>query len=398
MNKAGHKADVNIILIALFLVLLCSCSNPGIPDAEKEMARITNKWAPDGRVGLCAISVARGKGRSLILTGETMFRGARDEAIAWAVKTGKPFIDSLRVLPDTIMNPKYMGLVTCSVINMRRSPAHESELLSQAVMGTPVRVLKRNEDWLFIQTPDKYLGWTEESSVILMNYGEWVFWQHSDRLIYLANTGWIYGSEDRKSIVGDIVAGAIVSYQGDSPDGWMAVLLPDGRTGLIAEDQAMDYTDWKSQIRCTPEGLIGIARTLMGVPYLWGGTSPKAADCSGYIQSVFFRNGIILPRDASQQSELGVNIDITQGVDSLRIGDLLFFGTQSNSSLKVTHVGMYMGDTEFIHESGMVMTGSLDSSRSNYDQYRKKSLLLAKRITSVRENAGIVPISGHPWY
>jgi cell wall-associated NlpC family hydrolase len=91
-------------------------------------------------------------------------------------------------------------------------------------------------------------------------------------------------------------------------------------------------------------------------------------------------------------------VDITSGIDSLCMGDLLFFGTKTESSRKVTHVGMYLGDTEFIHESGMVMKGSLDSSRINYDDIRKKSLLLARRIIGAYENAGWVTVSAHPWY
>jgi len=362
------------------------------------MDQIAGKWAPDPRNGLCNITVTRGKGKSMVLRGETMFRGAREEAVAWARESGRPFTDSISILPDTLANPKYLGLVMQSVINIRKYPAHESEMVSQAVLGTPVRLMKKYRDWLFIQTPDQYLGWTEESSVILMDPEERASWQRSDRLVYLANTGWIYGSTDRKTVTGDIVAGAIVTRKNSARNGWVEIALPDGRKGFIEEAQVMDFRKWRSQSRGTPEEMINTALSLMGVPYLWGGTSPKAADCSGFIQSVFFRNGIVLPRDASQQCQVGKGVDVSQGIDSLQAGDLLFFGTRINDTLRITHVALFLGDTGFIHESGMVMTASLDPSRSNYDKYRRESLIVARRIAGACEKSGIVTISEHPWY
>ena len=119
---------------------------------------------------------------------------------------------------------------------------------------------------------------------------------------------------------------------------------------------------------------------------------PKAVDCSGFSQSVYYLNGIILLRDASLQALHGLNVDISSGYGQLRPGDLLFFGTKENSKLHVTHVAVYKGDREYINSSGRVMINSLDSTRSNYNGYRVNSLLSAKRIIGVNDDPGIVSI------
>ena len=144
--------------------------------------------------------------------------------------------------------------------------------------------------------------------------------------------------------------------------------------------------------------IVRSASTFIGLPYLWGGSSSKGFDCSGFSQTVYYLNGIILLRDASLQALHGINVDISQGYGQLKPGDLLFFGTKENSKLHVTHVAVYIGDSEYIHSSGRVMINSLDSTRSNYSGYRKHFLLAAKRIIGADDDPGIGHIKSHPWY
>ena len=82
----------------------------------------------------------------------------------------------------------------------------------------------------------------------------------------------------------------------------------------------------------------------LGVPYVWGGESASGVDCSGFVQAVFRRNGIELPRTADAQFETGRRV--SQG--GLQPGDLVFFQTYSEGA---SHVGIYLGSGQFVHAS-----------------------------------------------
>jgi cell wall-associated NlpC family hydrolase len=87
------------------------------------------------------------------------------------------------------------------------------------------------------------------------------------------------------------------------------------------------------------------AKQFKGGKYVWGGTRPSGFDCSGYVQYIYNKHGIKLPRTALGQSRTGKTIDKS----NLRAGDLLFFLTDKNRGIPVTHVGIYLGNGEFIH-------------------------------------------------
>ena len=383
--------------LALIICTLTCCTTPAKKDIQSEIDSISAMFVPDKRLGICEISSRAGGKNTLILTGETTDLKAKQEIIKTLDNKGISLIDSILILPDTINNKKYMGLVTLSVINLRKDPDHRAELVSQAILGTPVLVLKNKNSWLLIQTPDNYIAWTEKSSVNLMSRAEMDVWKKSERVIYLENSGWIYSGPGESAIVGDLVAGCILQKTGESQS-YVNVILPDGRKGVVLKKAVMAFDTFRSQTIKDAGGVIKRALSLLGVPYLWGGSSTKGVDCSGFVQTVYFNNGLILLRDASLQALHGNPVDVSGGFSNLREGDLLFFGSRENSDLHVTHVAIYMGDSEYINSSGRVMINSLDSTRTNYNSYRKKSLLAARRIIDVDNDPGIVPVMRHSWY
>jgi len=91
--------------------------------------------------------------------------------------------------------------------------------------------------------------------------------------------------------------------------------------------------------------LLDYAKFFKGGKYVWGGTTPKGFDCSGYVQYLYKKNGINLPRTAWSQSKQGIEVDKAH----LEKGDLLFFLTDKKRGIPVTHVGIYLGNGEFIH-------------------------------------------------
>ena len=115
---------------------------------------------------------------------------------------------------------------------------------------------------------------------------------------------------------------------------------------------------------------------MIGIPYLWGGKSSKANDCSGFTQTVFRANSVQLARDARQQALQGLEIVTDSTFSNVRPGDLLFFG----SGERVTHVGLSLGGYNFIHQDRDVHIDSFDSNADNFNSFRKKTL---KKITRV---------------
>ena len=154
-------------------------------------------------------------------------------------------------------------------------------------------------------------------------------WKQSDRVIVMINSGWIYSAPDEKETVGDVVAGCILVRAGEER-GFTRVCLPDGRTGYIESKSAADFAEWKAGISASGESIVRWASTFMGLPYLWGGSSIKGVDCSGFTKTVYFLNGLILYRDASQQALHGLAVDISKSYEQLRPGDLLFFGSMKD--------------------------------------------------------------------
>ena len=119
--------------------------------------------------------------------------------------------------------------------------------------------------------------------------------------------------------------------------------------------------------------LLDYAKFFKGGKYVWGGTTPKGFDCSGYVQFLYKKHNVNLPRTAWSQSKKGISVS----KDNLKKGDLLFFLTDKKRGIPVTHVGIYIGDGEFIHaaskKKGIII------SPIHHGYYSKK-FVSAKRV------------------
>ena len=380
---------------AVIVAFLLSCHPASVELLQREIDDISKHWVPDNRVGICNLFVVNGKGKNMILKGESLIPEAKDEVLQLLRNKGLSVTDSSVILPDSIKLLKNWGLISLSVANLRSKPAHSAELVSQAIMGTPVRILKEDSGWILIQTPDRYIAWTNESSVQKLSRHELNDWRNANRIIYTGTYGTILGNRNLTTVISDLVAGSIVIKKSEVRD-VTEVILPDGRLGYVEHLNWLNFNQWKDTVSLIGENMIATGERFMGFPYLWGGTSSKAMDCSGFVKTVCFLNGVILERDASQQFNHGLKIDISSGWDNLQKGDLLFFG--SKQPFRVVHVGIYIGDSEVINASGMVRIISLDKNRTNFSKSLSSTLLGSKRIIGFTPEQGYWPVKLHNWY
>jgi cell wall-associated NlpC family hydrolase len=143
-----------------------------------------------------------------------------------------------------------------------------------------------------------------------------------------------------------------------------------------------EYRQWKNSRVLNGESIARTSKTFLGVPYLWGGTSSKGVDCSGFTKTVYRLNGVELNRDASQQARNGEDVVLDSSFSTSRKGDLLFFGQKATSerSERITHVGIYLENKKFIHSSGRVRFGSFDPSSPMYEGALLRRLVRSRRI------------------
>jgi len=230
------------------------------------------------------------------------------------------------------------AVITSPAANMYSRPRADADVVSQAVFGANVGIVKRHGPWLRIRTADSYMGWVTAGSL-------------SKRKPYAAAPPFVqveslfanvYREADitkhRPVITVPFEARLEVLPQREEDARWLTVRLPSGRKAWI---QRGDVTA-DPKPRPLAE-VVEFSRRFLGLPYLWGGTSTFGYDCSGFTQMLYRRHGVELPRDASQQAAWSGLTQVAR--DQLRPGDLLYFGDTPD---KITHTGMFIGNGAFI--------------------------------------------------
>lgn len=371
-----------IILLSLFILILSGCTEePATVKVIDGITAIQKKYAPDRRVAVFSVKTFE-RGNELIAVGDVERQEVKDEILKLISGEKKNVIDSITVLPDERLGAKTWGIITVSVANMRSDPGEDAELSSQVLMGSVVKILKKKGGWVYIQSPDKYLGWADPDQLVRVTESTAKEWTNAKRVFVTSYFGFVLQRPDAQSFpVCDITGGAVLKDLGTTGE-WTKVGLADGRTGFIPKNSVIDYAQWGEQLRPVADNIERTGRYLMGVPYLWGGTSPKGVDCSGFTRTVFLLNGQQLNRDANQQAEQGEEIEPGAQFENLRKGDLLFFGRKADEKRpeRIVHVGIYLGDRLFIHSSGKVRLNSFDPASPIYDEPDLNRFVRARRV------------------
>jgi hypothetical protein len=372
------------IFIGTFL-LGCSGIKTPNDDLNGLIEQTRNKYAPDKRVAIFNVEIKNG-----MLKGETNLPEAKNELIN-ALEPGK-WVDSIIVL-----KPKY-GIVNVSVCNIRSEPRHSGELATQSLMGTILRIYKQQENWSLVQTPDGYLGWLDRGALIQTDPDRLSRWRLAKKVVIIKSFDFVFADRN-KTIISDVVEGNILEA-GDQFEEFMLVKLPDGRSGFINYSSITPYEDFINPREPLLENILITANHMMGRPYLWGGTSGKGMDCSGFTKTVYYLNGLELPRDASQQVNVGVEVETDTSLRNLIPGDFIFFGQKKemDQKEKITHVAMYLGEGKIIHASDRIQIESLKTGDPDFTERRLNTMVRAKRMLENIGEKGVKKLADHPLY
>ena len=360
------------IIVTTFLI---SCQNSSNNETIlTTLDEFQKDFVPDRRIAVFNVIQSE---TSDSITVETTSIDAKQAIDEFATGNSYNYL-STKLLPDPELGENQFAVVRVSVANLRRDPRHQAEMIDQAIMGTRLKVLKRQRGWYYIQTPWEYLGWITSGSLEIMNESTLNENWASDDLVYVNSVDTrVYNSTNTNSgVVSDVTLGATLKFI-ETTGLYAKVALPDGREGYIRATEVNPLVESDPSNGLDREGLIATANRFHGLPYLWGGNSGKGFDCSGFTQTVFKNHGVLLPRDANMQVEMGTTVEYAENFNNVQKGDLLFFGPNRN---RITHVGISLGGGKFIHSSSYVQINSLNPEDADYDEGRKNSLQVIKRI------------------
>lgn len=387
-------------VLLLFIQLFLSLSVAQNKDIQALIDSIEKQYIVDSRTQIYRINLSEREGQ-IFLEGVISNDLAYNELRSGISERFPQLKFAVRLLPDREkLGNEVWGVVYNSVGTMRAQPSHAAEIVSQALLGTPVRIFDAKGDWKLIQTPDLYIGWIN-GSIQPMDDATHRKYLSLPKLIVTAMATQSNENPDIDSQpVSDLVAGDMLVFTEKRSD-FYHVSYPDGRKAWVAATDVLPVPDWLENIRLTGESIVATARKFVGVPYLWGGTSAKSVDCSGFVKSVYFMHGIILARDASQQARYGKLVDTAGDFSKTEPGDLVFFGRrgdEQNPTESVVHVGIYIGNNRFIHASDYVHISSFDPNDPLYDAYNTNRYLRTKRILGEINTEGVEEILLNEFY
>lgn len=214
------------------------------------------------------------------------------------------------------------GICIVTVAPVRAENSDRAEIVTEILFGESADILEVNKNWTRIKMHyDGYEGWMDTKQL--------------------------------KPVTEEVLARRKTTVVTED---FTSVMMNDGKTLLSMGSEVEFPVVASRRSHDVRESIVLTAKEFLNVPYLWGGKSYFAVDCSGFTQLVYKIHNVKLPRDASQQVEVGESLSF---LEESRAGDLAFF---ENADGKIIHVGIMLDNHRIIHASGKVRIDTLDSS------------------------------------
>lgn len=325
------KMVVTIPVIILTILLLSAAASAASSKTGVITGDVVNLRATPDLSAKILAQLEKGKQVSVLGNEGDWFKVSVNDATGW-------INGNYLVIRDQVISA---GIVSASGVNVRSKADINSDVLAKMDKGAKVDIYERSGDWYRISIGDERYGWINKDFLSIRS------------------------ETVSRGLTTDVEAPVTVKEEDQTFDDSQGADITDD--GTTADDN--------SGVSDTRKEIVAYAKQFLGVKYVYGGSSPKGFDCSGFVGYVFKHFGISLERTARDIGSGGMAVKRAD----LQPGDLVFFDT--NGGLNgIRHVGIYIGNGKFIHASSgyghrKVMISSLNDSFYNNCYMRGRDYL-----------------------
>ncbi len=267
---------------------------------------------------------------------------------------------SVLLLTTALASGGRVAVVTADALRLRAEPNLNAPILAVLSQGSQVSVVSDEKD-----------GWYEvlyrDQKGFMSSY--YLEFSETDTLLAYVNTGGSVlnlrsGPGTTYEILDKVPGGSILTVT-NAGEEWHEVSY-NGNTAYVSSEHVRlmtqsEYDSFKSSSASKGEEIAAFAQNYLGCRYVYGGNGPSSFDCSGFTKYIYGQFGYTINRTASDQLQNGVAVEKSE----LQPGDLVFFN-DGYTSKPVSHVGLYIGDGDFIHASTSTKGVRIDNLNSGH--------------------------------